>query len=75
MLHTKERNEVFMENKPNYIQWLRSKVGHEKIILIFAGGCVINDKGEVLLQKRADSNKWVFPVVQSNWVKHHRWQR
>ena len=49
-----------MENKPNYIKWLRSKVGHEKIILIFAGGCVFNDKGEVLLQKRADSNKWVF---------------
>lgn len=50
-----------MENKPNYIKWLRSKVGHEKIILIFAGGCVFNDKGEVLLQKRADSNKWGFP--------------
>lgn len=50
-----------MENKPNYIKWLRSKVGHEKIILIFAGGCIFNDKGEVLLQKRADSNKWGFP--------------
>ena len=50
-----------MENKPNYIQWLRSKVGHDKVILIFAGGCIFNDKGEVLLQKRADSNKWGFP--------------
>lgn len=50
-----------MENKQNYIKWLRSKVGHEKIILIFAGGCVFNEKGEVLLQRRADSNKWGFP--------------
>ena len=50
-----------MENKPNYIKWLRSKVGHEKIILLFAGGCIFNDKGEVLLQKRTDSNKWGFP--------------
>ena len=50
-----------MENQKNYIKWLRSKVGHEKIILIFAGGCVFNEKGEVLLQRRADSNKWGFP--------------
>lgn len=50
-----------MENKQNYIKWLRSKVGHEKIILTFAGGCVFNEKGEVLLQRRADSNKWGFP--------------
>ena len=50
-----------MENQQNYIKWLRSKVGHKKIILIFAGGCVFNEKGEVLLQRRADSNKWGFP--------------
>lgn len=45
----------------NYIQWLRSKVGHNKIILIFAGGCIFNEKKEVLLQRRGDSNKWGFP--------------
>ena len=50
-----------MDNQKNYIKWLRSKVGHEKIILVFAGGCVFNRKGEVLLQKRGDSNKWGFP--------------
>lgn len=50
-----------MENTPNYIQWLRSKVGHEKVILVFAGGCIRNDKGEILLQRRADSGKWGFP--------------
>ncbi len=50
-----------MKNKKNYIKWIRSKVGHEKIILVFAGGCIFNDKGEVLLQRRGDSNKWGFP--------------
>ena len=41
-----------MENTKNYIQWIRSKVGHDKIMLIFAGGCIFNEKGEVLLQRR-----------------------
>lgn len=45
----------------NYIQNIRSMVGHEKIILVFAGGCIFNDKGEVLLQRRGDSDKWGFP--------------
>lgn len=45
----------------NYIQWLRSKVGHDKIILIFAGGCIFNEKKEVLLQRRRNSSKWGFP--------------
>ena len=33
----------------DYIRWIRSKVGHEKIILAFAGGCIFNDQGEVLI--------------------------
>ncbi len=45
----------------DYIKWIRGKVGHEKIILVFAGGCIFNQKGEVLLQRRGDSNKWGFP--------------
>lgn len=36
-------------------------MGHEKIILAFAGGCVLDDRGRVLLQKRGDSGKWGFP--------------
>ena len=46
--------------KQNYISWLRSKVGHEKVILVFAGGCMFDDRGRVLLQKRGDSGKWGF---------------
>lgn len=45
----------------DYIKWLRSKVGHEKVILVFAGGCLFDEAGRVLLQKRGDSNKWGFP--------------
>ena len=45
----------------DYIKWIRSKVGHEKIILVFAGGCLFDQEGKVLLQKRGDSGKWGFP--------------
>ena len=47
--------------KKDYIKWIRGKVGHEKIIIVYAGGCIFNENGEVLLQKRADCNKWGFP--------------
>ncbi len=50
-----------MSTQKDYIRWLRSKVGHEKVILVFAGGCIFNDKGEVLLQRREDFGKWGFP--------------
>ena len=45
----------------DYIKWIRSKVGHEKVILVFAGGCVFDECGRVLLQKRGDSENWGFP--------------
>ena len=45
----------------DHIRWIRSKVGHEKIILAFAGGCIFNGRGEVLLQRRGDCGKWGFP--------------
>ena len=47
--------------KQNYIGWLRSKVGHEKVILVFAGGCLFDGRGRVLLQKRGDCGKRGFP--------------
>ena len=46
----------------NYIKWIRSKVGREAIILNFAGACIMNDKGELLLQKRSsEENIWGLP--------------
>ena len=49
-----------MTNK-NYVQWIRTKVGHKKILLVHAGGCVFNDKGEILLQLRGDLKQWGLP--------------
>ncbi len=45
----------------DYIKWIRSKVGHEKIMLVHAGGCIFNENGEVLLQRRGDCDMWGFP--------------
>ena len=41
----------------DYIRWIRTKIGHEKIILVFAGGCIFNEQGKVLLQRRGGSRK------------------
>ncbi|ALQ67670.1 NUDIX hydrolase [Bacillus thuringiensis] len=45
----------------NYIKELREKVGHDCVLINFAGGCVLNEYGEILLQKRGDFNAWGFP--------------
>lgn len=45
----------------NHIKTLRQKVGHEPIILNFAGGILANSKNEILLQKRSDFNAWGLP--------------
>ncbi len=44
----------------DYIKWIRSKVGNEKIILNFTSGilCISN---KILLQRRRDKNKWGLP--------------
>lgn len=42
----------------DYIKWIRSKVGHEKIFLNFAGGILVNKNNEILLQRRADKGTW-----------------
>ncbi len=45
----------------DYIKWIRSKVGHERIILNYSTIIVTNSKGEILLQKRSDNNMWGLP--------------
>jgi ADP-ribose pyrophosphatase YjhB (NUDIX family) len=45
----------------DYIKYIRSKVGHEKIILATSGAIVLNDKNQVLLQLRSDNCKWAIP--------------
>jgi mutator protein MutT len=47
---------------PDYIPWIREKVGHERIFLNVTGVVVFNDQGEVLLQKRSKTEElWGFP--------------
>ena len=46
----------------DYVRWIRSKVGHSPIILNFAGACILDDAGRVLLQNRsATEERWGFP--------------
>ncbi|MFL2098477.1 NUDIX hydrolase [Marinilactibacillus psychrotolerans] len=42
----------------DYIKWLRTKVGHEKILLNFVGGILVDKQQEILLQKRGDKKTW-----------------
>lgn len=43
-----------------YIKRVRRKVGHDALILNYAGCIVFDDKNRLLLQKRADCGKWGF---------------
>src|SRR4051794_6548379 len=45
----------------DYIKGLRAKVGTEMILMIGVTGVVINEVGEVLLQRRADNGQWGIP--------------
>jgi hypothetical protein len=44
----------------DYIRWIRERVGQERVFLNFAGGCVENDCGEILLQKEKIKKNGVF---------------
>ena len=44
----------------SYIKNLRNKVGHDELILNYAGCIILDDKNRLLLQKRSDCEKWGF---------------
>lgn len=44
----------------DYVKYIREKVGHSEIILNYAGCIVLNEAGEILLQKRRDCGRWGF---------------
>lgn len=44
----------------NYIKWLRSKVGHEDVILVAAGAVVEGPDDTILFQKRGDHKEVVW---------------
>lgn len=45
----------------DYIQWLRSKIGHRKVPLVFTCAIIYNDAGEILWQQRSDFGWWGLP--------------
>lgn len=44
----------------DYIKWIREKVGHAPIFLNFSVAIIENKKGQVLMNRRGDSNLWGF---------------
>jgi mutator protein MutT len=44
-----------------YVRKLREKIGHDLIFMSAASGVVINDVGEILLQRRSDDGRWALP--------------
>lgn len=45
----------------DYLAGLRAKVGHDLLMLPSASGVVINDAGELLLERRSDDGRWSVP--------------
>ena len=50
-----------MSKSSNYVQWLRSRVGHQKVFYVRACGVVRDGEGRVLLQRPPDFDRWGLP--------------
>lgn len=44
----------------DYIKRIRKKIGHDSLILNYAGCIIFDEQGRILLQKRADCEMWGF---------------
>lgn len=47
--------------EPDYVRWLRSHVGHAKVILVYASAIIPDEQGRILLQRRSDFSWWGLP--------------
>ncbi|MCP4420997.1 MAG: NUDIX domain-containing protein [Chloroflexi bacterium] len=45
----------------SYIEWLRARVGKQKIFLVFATVVLRDEQGRILLQRRTDFSFWGLP--------------
>lgn len=45
----------------SYIEWIREKVGQQKLFLVFATVIVTDENGRILLQRRTDFSFWGLP--------------
>ena len=43
-----------------YIQDIRQKIGHDPLIIVGASVILVNDQGQVLLQRRTDNGLWGY---------------
>lgn len=46
---------------PAWIESLRAKAGHDLIMTTAVCAVIVDDEGRVLLQKRADKDRWALP--------------
>ena len=53
----------------DYIMDLRKVVGHRPLLQVGASVIVVNEKGETLLQKRADNHCWGYAGGMWSWMK------
>lgn len=44
----------------DYVKYIRSRVGHDKIIMN-ASGAIVEKDNKILLQRRSDNGKWGLP--------------
>ena len=45
----------------DYVEWIRSKVGHRKIFMVYASVIVVDENGRFLFQRRTDFDFWGLP--------------
>jgi len=45
----------------DYLRALRAKIGHDLLLTPGVAAVIINDRGEVLLQRRSDDGRWGLP--------------
>lgn len=53
----------------DYVSYIRSKVGKNKIFLNFVAAILCDEDGKILLQLRGDSQIGELSVALWNWVK------
>ena len=50
---------------PEFVLELRKKIGHDLLWLNGVTGCVLDDRGRLLLGRRSDTGEWAMYIVLS----------
>lgn len=45
----------------SYLEWIRKHVGRQRLLMVYASGCVQDAAGQLLWQRRADFGWWGLP--------------